>query len=142
MIDRGWLVVPLLLLLLGAAAAVIGVFEGELLASPQAGWLYVKGANGFVRRVELGTATVTYGSSVPLEARSGTAAEHLQKGTRVRVTAQPRDDGEWRARQIELLRLAPQASRSRLSRPPLTGALTSNNVRFIATPTGSERLIH
>jgi hypothetical protein len=96
------------LLLLGSvvSAGPIGVFQGELLDGPQAGWLYVKGKNGMLRRVQLGKANVVYGMEVPANRRVGDAVVELMRGAVVKVTAEQGSDGEWRARKVVLVHLA------------------------------------
>lgn len=86
-------------------AGPVGMFQGELMSSPQAGWLYVKGRNGMLRRVELGKARILYGRAVPLERRDPNPSDQLIKGAVVKVTAEQGADGEWRAREVVLVHL-------------------------------------
>lgn len=95
-----------------AFAGPIGVFQGELAGGPQSGWLYVKGKNGMFRRVLLGEAPVTFSPQVPAERRTMNPSTSLVAGAVVRVTAEQGSDGEWRAREVVLVRLAASQSRS------------------------------
>ncbi len=94
-----------LLLTITLMGGPVGIFEGELLDGPQAGWLYVKGRNGMLRRVEIAQARIVYGSSVPVERREPDPSDELVKGAVVKVTAEQGADGEWRAREVLLVHL-------------------------------------
>jgi hypothetical protein len=83
--------------------------EGDQ-SSPKEGWLYVRGKNGSIRRVDISQAAIGYDESVPANERSSSAREQLRAGAEVRVTAEQGGDGEWRASRIEIIKLA--ASRS------------------------------
>lgn len=100
------------LLAASAWAGPIGVFQGELVDSPHGGWLYVKGKNGLFRRVVVGSAHFTYGSQVPQDRRTSDPSSLLVAGTVIKVTAEQGSDGEWRAREIMLVHLAPSRSQS------------------------------
>ncbi|GAC1655927.1 MAG: hypothetical protein NVS9B15_16910 [Acidobacteriaceae bacterium] len=93
-------------------AGPIGVFQGELLDGPQSGWLYVKGQNGMLRRVQLGKAHVVYGTDVPASRRGGDAAGELLRGAVVKVTAEQGSDGEWMAQKVVLVHLAAERRQS------------------------------
>jgi len=81
------------------------VVEGEQ-GGPQQGWLYVRGRNRTLRRVDISHASVEYDEDVPLGQRKTSAREQLIVGAEVRVTAQQGNDGEWRASRVEIITLA------------------------------------
>lgn len=95
-----------LLMAVSGLAGPVGMFQGELMSPPQAGWLYVKGRNGMLRRVELGKARIVYGRAVPLGRRDPNPSDDLIKGAVVKVTAEQGADGEWRAREVILVHLS------------------------------------
>ena len=103
------------LTLTAAALASPGIFVGELIPPPQSAadgsWLYVKGRNSMVRRVDIGGARVFYGESVAERDRRSNASESLIPGAEVRVTADQDTDGEWRAHQVEITRIATTTDR-------------------------------
>jgi len=82
------------------------VVEGEK-GAPQEGWLYVRGMNGGIRRVDISKASVSYDEDVPADQRKPSAREQLTVGAEVRVTAEQGSDGEWRASRIEIIKTAP-----------------------------------
>lgn len=93
-----------------AAIASAGIFVGELIPPPQpageGSWLYVKGRNAMVRRVDIAGARVFYGDTVVKRDRRRHASESLIPGAEVRVTADQNSDGEWHAQQVEITRTA------------------------------------
>jgi hypothetical protein len=97
-----------------AALASPGIFIGELIPPPHpaadGSWLYVKGRNSMVRRVDIAGARVFYGESVADRDRRRNASESLIPGAEVRVTADQNSSGEWRAEQVEITRIAQQHS--------------------------------
>lgn len=97
----------LVLLMAGAAAAgTSGSFRGQVVERPagaSSAWIYVRGRNGMIRRVEISKAKVEYDENVPAAERSKVPRETLVEGTEVRVTAEQGDDGEWRASRVEVL---------------------------------------
>jgi hypothetical protein len=99
-----WLL--LLVFASGLHAGPSGTFLGTLVSASasasEAHWIYVKGKNGVIRRVEISTAKVTYAEGVPREQRRQPAATALQPGTEIRVTASQDSSGEWRASRIEI----------------------------------------
>jgi len=90
----------------GLYAGPSGTFLGTLVSASgsrsEARWLYVKGKNGVIRRVEVSAAKVAYADSVPREQRKQPAATALQPGAEIRVTASQDENGEWRASRIEI----------------------------------------
>ncbi len=103
------LVLPLLAILVSklASADTPGTFRGVVIHGPEItpGWMYLKGANGQVRRVGIDKAQVVYTDGVPASERHKVPSESIATGAEVRVTAQQDKDGEWRATRIEILRL-------------------------------------
>lgn len=90
----------------GLYAGPSGTFLGTLVSAfggtSEAHWIYVKGNNGVIRRVEISSAKVTYAEGVPREQRKQPATAALQPGTQIRVTATQDNNGEWRASRIEI----------------------------------------
>jgi hypothetical protein len=103
------LVLPLLAILLStlASADTPGTFRGVVIHGPDItpGWIYLKGANGQVRRVGIGKAQVVYADGFPAAQRHKVPSESIANGAEVRVTAQQDKDGEWLATKIEILSL-------------------------------------
>ncbi len=119
-----WLMGAVLLL---SYPGVAGTFRGMIVRGPDAwpGWVYVAGRNHSLRRVEVSRASVTYDDGVPMRLRKKNPRQSLAPGADVRVTADQDDQGEWRATEIEILRLPRRTPPSRPLpfRPPGTGAL-------------------
>lgn len=103
-----------------AQAATPGSFRGTVIegdqGSPKEGWLYVRGRNGGIRRVDISKAAVAYYEDVPADGRKPPARQQLGVGAEVRITAEQGSDGEWRASRIEIIK--PARSRSAGSAPP------------------------
>lgn len=108
----------LLLLTLAAplAAATPGIFEGMVYDTNEPrvphGWILVQSKNGMLRKVEITRARIVYSQSVPSADRVQEPSLALVHGTEVRVTAEQDSAGEWRASEIEILRLAKPKSRA------------------------------
>jgi hypothetical protein len=96
----------LLALASGLHAGPSGTFLGTLVSASgsraEARWIYVKGKNGVIRRVEISAAKVAYGEGVPREQRKQPAVAALEPGTEIRVTATQDNSGEWHASRIEI----------------------------------------
>ena len=94
-----------------AWAGTAGTFRGRVVQPPtnssDHGWIYIEGRNHLLRRVQVGKAEVVYAAEVPKSDRHGSPAASLVEGTEVRVTAEQVSGGEWQARRIEVLRVAP-----------------------------------
>ena len=92
-------------------AGTPGSFRGKVVEGAQgtsdAGWLYVQGRDGSVRRVDISHASVGYDDTVPADQRKPAAREQLAAGAEVRVTAEQGRDGEWRASRVDILKTAP-----------------------------------
>jgi hypothetical protein len=107
-VRRSWRTVVLLLgtaLLLHAGTP--GSFRGSIVDGPSAakGWIYVQGRNGMARRVNIAHARVAYDEEVPATERRPKAEDGLVVGTEVRVTAEQGSDGEWKASEVEILKV-------------------------------------
>lgn len=89
-------------------AGTPGTFRGTVVSSPgkekiDGRWIYIKGRNGMLRRVEISRASVSYEESVPKAKRQALPELSLQPGAEVRVTAEQDSEGEWRAKEVEVL---------------------------------------
>jgi hypothetical protein len=97
-----------------AYGATAGSFRGTVIegdrGSVSQGWLYVRGRDGSIRRVDISHAVFGYDESVPPERRKASAREQLEAGADVRVTAEQGSDGEWRASRVDIVK--PASSRS------------------------------
>jgi hypothetical protein len=84
-----------------------GTFRGVVIHGPeiQPGWMFLRSANGQVRRVSISRAQVVYSEAVPVSERQKMPALSIGSGAEVRVTAQLDKNGEWRATRIEILSL-------------------------------------
>jgi hypothetical protein len=94
-------------LCVAALAGTPGTFRGVLVDGPGAsrseGWVFVKGKNGMLRKVEIKRADVHYEESFPEAKRKGTPKAALKPGIEVRVTATQESDGEWHASEVEIV---------------------------------------
>lgn len=91
-----------MLLAVSVYAGSAGTFLGVMVSKPDSQWIYVRSRNGMLRRVDVSSATVSYGDAVPAERRTGAAANALLPGVEVRITAEQDSNGEWRATQIQI----------------------------------------
>ena len=113
-----WLSAALLFaFLLPLSAEISGTFRGFIVHAPSGeatqGWIYVQGRNGNLRRAEVSHARVLYASSVPQSQREPVPAHGLKEGAEVRVTASQDGNGEWRASQVEILKVRQSRRRKR-----------------------------
>jgi hypothetical protein len=104
-----WPVIFALLLSLPVMAGTPGSFRGVLRegASTKPGWMYVEGYNDTLRLVKVSGASISYAEEVPEELRQPNPRESLQPGAEVRVLAELDRHGDWHAREIEIIHLAP-----------------------------------
>jgi hypothetical protein len=88
-------------------SATTGSFRGVIVRGPDEnpGWIWVKGANGMLRKVGVSGARVLYDNTVANIDRERQPELSMKSGTEVRVTANQDSDGEWRASKIEILRI-------------------------------------
>jgi hypothetical protein len=109
-LPSSWWTVALVLVL-GTAlllnAGTPGSFRGTIVDGPSAakGWIYVQGRNGMARRVNIEHARVAYDEEVPATERRPKPEDGLVVGTEVRVTAEQGSDGEWKASEVEILKV-------------------------------------
>ena len=99
------------LLAANPASAAEGTFRGRVVDPPAneravPGWIFVQGKNQMLRRVEVAHAQIVFGEDVPVSQQRKCKAECLSPGQEVRVTASQDAAGEWRAKRVEILRLA------------------------------------
>ena len=90
--------------------AVDGTFQGRVINPPanepqSQGWIYVQGRNHILRRVEVSHANIVFGEGVPVSQRHACSMDCLMAGQEIRVTAEQDRSGEWRAKQVEILKL-------------------------------------
>ena len=84
-----------------------GTFRGIVIHGPDMvpGWMFLKSANGQVRRVSITRAQIVYAAGIPARERQSQPAMSIVTGADVRVTADQDKDGEWRAIKVEILSL-------------------------------------
>jgi hypothetical protein len=103
----GLVLVTLWLMVLPSLAATPGTFRGILVEAPTAsrtdGWIFVKGKNGMLRKVEIKSAAIHYEDTFPTAKRKASAKSSLKPGIEVRVTATQGKDGEWHASEVEIV---------------------------------------
>ena len=94
-------------LLPALSSAASGSFRGVIVRGPDVnpGWIWVKGANGLLRKVSINHARVVYDSAVPQNDRERQPLMSMKSGAEVRITADQDDDGEWQATKVEILRI-------------------------------------
>jgi hypothetical protein len=94
------------------AFAASGSFVGQVVNGPSfdAGkkWVFIQGAHGSVRRVEISAAKIVFGSSVGKQDRDARPEDAVREGAQVRVTASQDGQGEWRASLVEIVKPAPK----------------------------------
>ena len=98
------------LLLAVCAWATEGTFRGEVVDPPgnqpvAGNWIYVRGGNHMMRRVEVSHASIVYGEAVPRSQKHKCGPSCLEPGQEVLVTAEQDSSGEWRAKRVEIVRL-------------------------------------
>ncbi len=94
--------------ILPVRAATPGIFRGTLVRGPaRPGWIYVQGRNQLIRPVDASRAHVSYQENIPTPRRKRNPAESLVEGVEVRVMAVQDGHGDWRATEIEILKLRP-----------------------------------
>ena len=84
-----------------------GSFRGVIVRGPDdnPGWIWVKGANGMLRKVGVQGARVVYDDAVPNNDRERQPQMSIKSGAEIRVTANQDDNGDWRATKIEILKI-------------------------------------
>lgn len=89
--------------------ATKGVFQGMVVEGTkrEAGkYIYVAGPSGSMRRVNIQNCRVRFDVAVPPGERIRSAAESLRDNAEVRVTAEQKQNGEWVATEIVILKPA------------------------------------
>jgi hypothetical protein len=114
---RAW-VASAILLFCCLLSATAGSFRGVIVRGPdqRPGWIWVQGAHGALRQVEVSRAHVVYDKSVPAGQRQRQPEKSIRAGVEVRVTADQDGNGEWRALKVEILRIGSAAKTA--ARPP------------------------
>ncbi|HEX4605780.1 MAG TPA: hypothetical protein VH724_17395 [Candidatus Angelobacter sp.] len=100
-----------------SAFAVDGTFRGKVVDTPASetavsGWIYVQGRNHMLRRVEVAHAAIVFGEDIPVSQQRKCNSECLRAGQEVRITAHQDTSGEWRAKQVEILKITYSNSRN------------------------------
>ena len=99
------------LLLSAPALGTDGTFQGKVVDPPEneqvrPGWIFIQGPNRSLRRVEVTHAVVILGPEVAHSGKRKCDWECLAVGQVIRVTAGQDASGEWRAKRVEILRMA------------------------------------
>jgi hypothetical protein len=107
-----WLLVGVLLLLPAQGFSADGTFQGRVIEPPSSeqvvpGWIFIQGRNHLLRRVEVSHAVVILGPGIPNNQRRKCGWECLAAGQEIKVIAEQDAAGEWRAKQVVILRLPP-----------------------------------
>ena len=81
------------------ALATPGSFRGVIVRvqDDNPGWIWVKSANGQLRKVGIEGASVVYDDAVPRGSRERQPEMSMKSGAEVRITANQDGNGEWRA---------------------------------------------
>lgn len=111
-------------------SAADGTFRGRIVNAPASekavpGWIFVQGKNHMLRRVEVAHALIVFGEDVPVSQHRHCTTECLSPGQEVRITAYQDTAGEWRAKQVEILRLTPATAEK-----PLKASALPNFTHF------------
>jgi hypothetical protein len=106
------LLIPTAILLILAVNAPLfatpGMFQGRVVEGNkrEAGkYIYVEGRGGSMRRVNIQSCRIRFDASIPASQRVRSAAESLRESAQVRVMANQKDNGEWVATDITILKL-------------------------------------
>lgn len=105
-----------LLFVPGIDAKITGVFQGKIIKA-SARYLYVQGKTGFVRKVDVATASVEYDEDFPARGRLKKPSDALKVSAHVLVRAEQRK-GKWKASEVLILKPiadAPRATESGLA---------------------------
>lgn len=103
---------PCLLFISLAVFAANGSFTGQVVNGPNLDsnrkWVFIQGPRGPVRRVDVSLAKITFSESVSKNDKNGKPENAIREGAQVRVTASQDGDGEWKASEIEIVKVAPR----------------------------------
>lgn len=98
--------------LAAAAFAAEGSFTGQVVNGPNLDankkWVFIQGARGPVRRVDINGAKVSFGSQVKKQDKAAKPEDAVREGAEVRVTASQDGEGEWKASAVEIVKVAPK----------------------------------
>jgi hypothetical protein len=102
------------LLLFVSAFAADGTFQGTVVDAPRGqaarpGWIFVEGHNHLLRRVDVSHAVIVLAAGVVPTLRGKCDWECISAGQEIKVTAGQDASGEWRAKRVEILRMAPHS---------------------------------
>lgn len=90
-------------------AVPTGFFTGQVVNGPKLDahkrWVFVQGAKGVSRKVDVASAKVIYDEDVPQNEREAKPEDGVREGARIRVTA-VQHDGDWKATTVEILKAA------------------------------------
>ncbi len=91
--------------------ATDGTFQGQIISPPATqaisrGWIYVQGANHMLRRVDVSHADIVLSANADASQKRKCSLECLSPGQEIRITAEQDRNGEWRAKRVEILKLA------------------------------------
>jgi hypothetical protein len=119
-----------LLLVSGLLSATAGSFRGVIVRGPdnRPGWIWVAGAHGSLRQVEVSRASVVYDDAVPAAQRDRVPAKSIKTGVEVRVTADQDGNGEWRASRIEILKIGTAGGQTRRTRHGIASLFTPGHI--------------
>jgi hypothetical protein len=102
-----WLLV-VATLIATAFAGTPGWFRGTVVETDRSradsGWIYVRGRDGGIRRVDISHARISYAEKSSSTDHPTDLRNQLIPGTEVRINAEQGSDGEWRAHSVEILR--------------------------------------
>lgn len=110
---QGWVLLSVCWLLLAGLPlpAADGMFQGKVVDPPvnshlKHGWIFVQGRNHMLRRVEVSHAVIVISQDAVPNQQRKCRMECLAAGQEVRIIAEQDSKGEWRAKRVEILRLA------------------------------------
>jgi hypothetical protein len=89
--------------------ATSGIFQGRVVAGTQheAGkYIYVEAQRGYLRRVNIQKCRIVFDRGIAASQHLRNPAEALRDGAEVRVIAEQREQGDWVASEIVVLKLA------------------------------------
>jgi len=109
-----WLLLAALFLSPWRALATDGVFQGKVVdppaqERPRPGWIFVEGHNHLLRRVDVSHAAIVLAPGVVPSRHGKCDWECISAGQEIKVTASQDSSGEWRAKRVEILRMAPHS---------------------------------
>ena len=101
-----------LFVLVAAAFAADGSFTGQVVNGPNLDankkWVFIQGARGPVRRVDINDAKVSFGAEMKKRDKAMKPEDAIREGAELRVTASLDGEGDWKASRVEVVRVAPK----------------------------------